>query len=768
MKRCWIAMMLTLLVLMTNLLCKAEAATFTDGQYLKLGYATGTPPVWNVKTIPGTGQNLFIGVPVATTSGKFGSTGAWVGSDVAQYLNGAYLISNFTADEILAGVLSLYGNNPLFNVPVSNTAATSTISPSSAGDSAIFILDVQEIQALYNGAANTVYDDASKYAARVNYASGGPFWTRSPVTGDMSKVWRVNADGSFTEEAVATAPIGVRPVVSADVSKMLFKTGLGTQAAPYEVYYRWNTTPNVTVSGDTVTLQFPEGITNFSGVWPGADAFTVLDDGGTAYTVGSVASGTDNNKITLKVTPSVASGKSVTVEYSQRFDDAVQGLNNTKGAILKASNVHFALPCIVLASSGTALTIISDATQHFVMGWAAPLDLAAEGGTQPYVWSVTKGDLPPGLSLSSAAGKVAGTPGTLGTYSVTIQVEDATGKTATKAFSFVVSEKADLMILTESLPNAQIGDYYTETLRGYGGTKPYVWSIQGLPEWLSLDSKTGIITGTPLSPAIHNFTVQLADSADATVTRELRLTVNEHDGLLIETRILDAAEYDKEYSVQLEASGGTPPYLFALRSGYDLPHGLSLSSTGLLSGKPSRRYSYDFVIDVMDGNKLKGSAVYTMVIVDGAILNPSGSDFKAKEYRDDKKIRIDFYLPKGYNDTEVLSVESLTSPASYITSSSSSVARQSNGGYKVELMMYVSEAVLNKDGMNWDALMKALYFDGFVVKFQNCSGETTRFTKGLLVKDLKGKSDDGGGCNGVGLGMGGLFLLVWRSLTKKS
>ena len=129
----------------------------------------------------------------------------------------------------------------------------------------------------------------------------------------------------------------------------------------------------------------------------------------------------------------------------------------------------------------------------------------------------------------------------------------------------------------------------------------------------------------------HNFTVQLADSADSTVTRELRLTVNEHDGLLIETRILDAAEYDKEYSVQLEASGGTPPYLFALRSGYDLPHGLSLSSTGLLSGKPSRRYSYDFVIDVMDGNKLKGSAVYTMVIVDGAILNPSGSDFKAKE-----------------------------------------------------------------------------------------------------------------------------------------
>jgi hypothetical protein len=55
--------------------------------------------------------------------------------------------------------------------------------------------------------------------------------------------------------------------------------------------------------------------------------------------------------------------------------------------------------------------------------------LTAGGGNGPYMWSITSGALPPGLSLSSS-GVISGTPTTTGTYNFTIQVVDQLGAAA--------------------------------------------------------------------------------------------------------------------------------------------------------------------------------------------------------------------------------------------------------------------------------------------------------------------------------------------------
>src|SRR5205814_10697557 len=47
------------------------------------------------------------------------------------------------------------------------------------------------------------------------------------------------------------------------------------------------------------------------------------------------------------------------------------------------------------------------------------------GGTLPYSWSVTSGQLPTGLSLTSTTGNIAGTPTTNGQYTFTLQVTDS-------------------------------------------------------------------------------------------------------------------------------------------------------------------------------------------------------------------------------------------------------------------------------------------------------------------------------------------------------
>jgi hypothetical protein len=71
---------------------------------------------------------------------------------------------------------------------------------------------------------------------------------------------------------------------------------------------------------------------------------------------------------------------------------------------------------------------------------AAPYNqaLSASGGTSPYNFTVSAGDLPTGLSLSSS-GSVNGTPSAAGTFSFTIRATDSVGFSGTRDFSVTIA-----------------------------------------------------------------------------------------------------------------------------------------------------------------------------------------------------------------------------------------------------------------------------------------------------------------------------------------
>ena len=64
-------------------------------------------------------------------------------------------------------------------------------------------------------------------------------------------------------------------------------------------------------------------------------------------------------------------------------------------------------------------------------------------------------------------------------------------------------------------------------LTAVGGTPPYSWSVVSgsLPSGLSM-STSGVITGTPAAAGTSSFTVRVTDSAQATATAALSLTIN--------------------------------------------------------------------------------------------------------------------------------------------------------------------------------------------------------------------------------------------------
>jgi len=77
------------------------------------------------------------------------------------------------------------------------------------------------------------------------------------------------------------------------------------------------------------------------------------------------------------------------------------------------------------------------------------------------------------------------------------------------------AEGDPLTIITEDLPGGTIGEAYSATLEASGGEAPYTWSVAegSLPNGLSLDSATGVISGTPTKVATVNFTIGIEDSA---------------------------------------------------------------------------------------------------------------------------------------------------------------------------------------------------------------------------------------------------------------
>ena len=183
----------------------------------------------------------------------------------------------------------------------------------------------------------------------------------------------------------------------------------------------------------------------------------------------------------------------------------------------------------IIVGPGLSLTTtnLSQATR-FVPYTAT---LAAAGGVAPYSWTVVSGNLPAGLSLSSA-GAISGTPTVVGPSSFTIQVADAGGATASRAFSMTVIQGV-LQITTQSLPAGVQGFAYSQQLQAAGGPAPFTWSLSGgaLPSGFTLTS-AGVLQGNATAPFNGTISVRVVDAVGGTDARDLTLAIGPPLGTL--------------------------------------------------------------------------------------------------------------------------------------------------------------------------------------------------------------------------------------------
>jgi hypothetical protein len=186
---------------------------------------------------------------------------------------------------------------------------------------------------------------------------------------------------------------------------------------------------------------------------------------------------------------------------------------NTCGAVVACSVITVNPPTLPNGTAGAAYNQIVSAT----------------GGTAPYTFAISSGALPTGLLLNPATGAITGTPTTPGTFSFTITATDAAGCSGSRPYTVNIAAAGCPVITVNpaTLPPGVVAVPYSQSITATGGVAPYTFAVisGSLPNGLSLNPATGLISGAPLTPGLFNFTIRATDSGGCAGARPYTLTI---------------------------------------------------------------------------------------------------------------------------------------------------------------------------------------------------------------------------------------------------
>jgi YVTN family beta-propeller protein len=283
---------------------------------------------------------------------------------------------------------------------------------------------------------------------------------------------------------------------------------------------------------------------------------------------------------------------------------SIQSVSDTQVVVTSPPSLGVSpVPVTVFASNGQAMGqftysvgVGTSSLPDADVGQAYSSTLAAAGGTGPFTWSIASGALPTGLALNATTGAITGTPASIGTSSFTVQVADSESPVASATQALSINVNTVPSITTASLPGAVEGSFYSQQLGTQNGAGPFLWSIGSgsLPTGLSLDPATGTISGFLSGTTGSSFTVTLTDAFGLTASANLSIDV-----FAITTSLtLPRGAVGVPYSTTFAAIGNTGTITWS-KSG-SLPTGLTLSSSGVLSGTPTATSTKNVTIFASD------------------------------------------------------------------------------------------------------------------------------------------------------------------------
>ncbi len=176
-----------------------------------------------------------------------------------------------------------------------------------------------------------------------------------------------------------------------------------------------------------------------------------------------------------------------------------------------------------------------------------------------------------------------------------------------------------------ALGPGNVGTFFNQAISQSGGQgpPPFDWSLVAgvLPDGLTLNDprQCGVhcvtISGTPTTVQTTTFTIQVQDGVGTTAQQDFSLTTNPPRPVVITTpaNCCNPGTVGASYTVQLFSDGGVRPHQWALVSG-QLPPGLTLDPSGLISGTLTAAGTFTFTVSVTDSLGASAAGQFSIIV----------------------------------------------------------------------------------------------------------------------------------------------------------
>jgi sugar lactone lactonase YvrE len=204
---------------------------------------------------------------------------------------------------------------------------------------------------------------------------------------------------------------------------------------------------------------------------------------------------------------------------------------------------------------------------------------------------------PPGLTMNSS-GVIAGTPTESGTFAITLTAENDSGR-STETVQLIIAPAANAPVYSGPAQlSGTEGSAFSFTPDFGSGVTSYTYVNSsavgydlGLPYGLTFNGTAGTISGIPTESGTFPIGIQ-ATSAGGSTIEPLTITINPSVATPVITSA-STATATVGTPFQYTTTATLPLYTYNNFSVTGLPEGLSVSSSGVLSGTPVNPGEYD-------------------------------------------------------------------------------------------------------------------------------------------------------------------------------
>jgi hypothetical protein len=341
---------------------------------------------------------------------------------------------------------------------------------------------------------------------------------------------------------------------------------------------------NPATSSGTVSAAFSQTFTQSGSL--GTPAFTTastLPAGLTLHSATGILDGTPTQAGTFPIVVTVTDANGCT------------GTSATYTLIIACQTINVSNPATTSSQAGTPLSI--NFTQTGAIG---------------AVTFTTSSTLPAGLTLA-ANGTLSGTPSGSGAFPIVVTVTDVNNCTGTNPAYTLTITCPTITVTNPGVSTGTAGVAFNQTFTQAGGQGTITWSETGaLPAGITLNSASGILSGTTNAAGSFPITVKATDANGCFGTSAYTLTIN-CQTITVTNPGVNTGTVDAAFSQTFTKTGilGTVSWS---ETG-TLPAGITLNAaSGVLSGTPTVNGSFPITVKATDTNGCFGTSAYTLTI----------------------------------------------------------------------------------------------------------------------------------------------------------